>query len=433
MKCRLLMGVAVVATAASLFAGCAEAGITPSGTAGGPVEIKLWTHSAGNPEELKVYTQIIDDFNASQTQYQVVEESFPKGSYNEAIAAAAAGGNLPCLIDMDGPVMPNWAWARYIQPVGLPKTLTDSLLPTAVGVYKGEIYSVGYWDAALAVFARKSVLEKNSIRVPTVDQPWTKDEFGAALATLKAAGYARPLDIDAENGGDPEWFSYAYSPFLQSFGGDQINRQTMLTADGALNGPEALAFGAWFQELFTNGYTSNDGTIGNQEFVDDKVAMSYTGSWNALGALEAIGDDLLILPPPDLGKGPKIGGGSWQFGITATCSADQADGARKYLEFSFQDKYVAAFSDGQVVIPATAGGEALSKHFGESGDLRPFVALSQKFAVPRPETPAYPVISSVFDKALKDLMNGADVRQTLDGAVKDIDANIASNQGYGFE
>ncbi len=432
MKSKFLIGALALATAATLLAGCAEAG-TSTTSGDGPIELKLWTHSAGNPGELKVYTEIIDDFNASQTDYKVVEESFPKGSYNDAITAAAAGGNLPCLIDMDGPVMPNWAWAGYIQPVGLPESLTDSLLPTAVGVYKDEIYSVGYWDAALAIFARKSVLEANDIRIPTADQPWTKDEFDQTLATLKTAGYDRPLDIDAENGGDPEWFSYAYSPLLQSFGGDEIDRSTMLTAEGALNGPEALAFGQWFQDLFTKGYTSNDGTVGNQEFVDDQVALSYTGSWNALAALEALGDDLLILPPPDLGAGSKNGGGSWQFGITAECSADQAEGARKYLEFSFQDKYVAAFSDSQVVIPATAGGEELSQHFNESGDLRPFVDLSQKFAVPRPETPAYPVISSMVDKALKDIMAGADVKTSLDGAVKDIDANIESNQGYGFE
>jgi len=315
----------------------------------------------------------------------------------------------------------------------LPKALTDSLLPTAVGTYKGEIYSVGYWDAALSIFARKSVLEKNGIRIPTVDTPWTASEFEAILAKLKASGYDRPMDIDAENGGDPEWFSYAYSPFLQSFGGDEIDRSTMLSAQGALNGPEGLAWGQWFQGLFTKGYTSVNGTIGNQEFVDDKVGLAYTGVWNALAALEKVGSDLLILPPPDLGKGPKIGGGSWQFGITKKCSAAEAAGARAYLEFSFQDKYVAAFSDSQIVIPATAGGEKLSTHFKEGGDLKPFVALSQKFAVPRPETPAYPVISSVFAKACADLMNGADVQKTLDAAVKDIDANIASNDGYGFK
>lgn len=411
------------------LSGCGQAGQGESTTEDGRTKITMWTHSAGNPAELEVYKQIISDFNASQKDYEVVEESFPQGAYNDAVVAAAASGDLPCLLDLDGPIMPNWAWAGYLQPLGLSTKITDSLLPTAVGKWDGEIYSAGYWDAALSIFARKSVLEKNSIRIPTVDSPWTEDEFGAALATLKAAGYDTPIDIGAEDKG--EWWPYAYSPFLQSFGGDLIDRDTMLTADGALNGPDAVAWGTWFQKLFADGYANANGTVGNQEFVDDKVALSYTGVWNALASVDAVGDDLVILPPPNLGNGPKIGGGSWQWAISKGCN--DADGARKYLEFSFQDKYITEFADKQIVIPATESAAQASKYFGDSGVLRPFVELSQKFAVPRPETPAYPVISTTFETAAKDIMNGADVKTALDQAATEIDANITSNDGYGFK
>ncbi|ABW16370.1 extracellular solute-binding protein family 1 [Parafrankia sp. EAN1pec] len=427
MKRKSFTGIlAVTAAVALLLAGCGQAGNSTT-TADGRIQIPMWTHSAGNPAELAVYKQIISDFNESQDRYEVVQQDFPQVTYNDAIVAAAAAGDLPCLIDMDGPVMPNWAWSGYLQELNLPKQLTDSLLPTAVGTYKGKIYSAGYWDAALAIFARKSVLDKNDIRIPTVDRPWTKDEFDSALATLQQAGYDTPLDIGAEDTG--EWWSYAYSPMLQSFGGDEINRDTYRTAEGALNGPAAVNFFTWFQDAFKKGWASNSGTIGNQEFVDDKVALSYTGVWNALDSLEKIGDDLLILPPPDFGQGPKIGGGSWQWGITAGC--EQADGARQYLRFSFQDKYIAQFADSQIVIPATAGAEELSKYFTADGALRPFVVLSQKFALARPATPAYSVISSIFEKATKDIMNGADVKSTLGSAVEDIDENITANDNYG--
>lgn len=429
MKHRSLMTiVAVSAASALMLSACGQAGQDDGGSGDGPTTLKMWTHSAGNPAELEVYKKIIDDFNASQSDYKVVEESFPQGAYNDAIVAAAAAGDLPCLLDMDGPIVPNWAWAKYIQPLGISSDITDSLLPTAVGTYKDEIYAAGYWDAALSIFARKSVLDANGIRIPTVDEPWTIDEFDAALATLKTAGYDTPLDIGAEDTG--EWWSYAYSPMLQSSGGDLIDRDTMLSSDGVLNGPEAVTFFTWFQDAFAKGYASNTGTIGNQEFNDDKAALSYTGVWNAKDSLDAVGDDLLILPPPDFGNGPKIGGGSWQWGISSTCNS--AEGARKYLEFSFQDKYIAEFSDKQIVIPATKAAEELSENFGEGDPLRPFVELSQKFALARPATPAYPVISSTFEKAAKDIMSGADVQSTLDGAVQEIDTNIKSNDGYGF-
>ena len=423
--------VSASATSMLVLSACGQAGQddAASGAPGdGPTEITMWTHSAGNPAELEVYQHIISDFNASQDRYKVVEEAFPQGAYNDAIVAAAAAGDLPCLIDMDGPIMPNWAWGGYLQPLGISTEITDSLLPTAVGEYNGEIYSAGYWEAALSIFARKSVLDANDIRIPTVDEPWSIDEFDAALDTLQQAGYDTPLDIGAEDAG--EWWSYAYSPMLQSAGGDLIDRDTYLTADGVLNGAEAVDFFTWFQGAFDKGWASNSGTIGNEEFNNDEVALSYTGVWNALGSVEAVGDDLLILPPPDFGQGPKIGGGSWQWGISAGCS--DAEGAREYLEFSFQDEYITEFADKQIVIPATAGAAEASEYFAEGGVLAPFVELSERFAMLRPPTPAYAVISSTFEKAAKDIMNGADVQSTLDTAVSDIDANIASNDGYGF-
>lgn len=412
-------------SAALVLSGCGRASESSSGGSG---EITMWTHSAGNPGELAVYQQIIADFNASQSKYKIVQQNFPQGSYNEAITAAATARKLPCLLDMDGPVMPNWAWAGYLQPLGLPDDLLNSLLPTTVGRYKDTVYSAGYWDAALSIFARKSVLDKNSIRIPTVDQPWTLGEFDAAVGKLKASGYPTPLDLGAADKG--EWWSYAYSPMLQSAGGDLIDRGTMKTAGGALNGPDAVKFFTWFQQAFKNGWADNAGPVGNQRFIDDKVALSYTGVWNAKDALASVGDDLLILPPVDFGKGPKIGGGSWQWGISAGCK--NADGARAYLKFSFQDKYLTAFADSQVVIPSTTAAAKASKYFSDTGALHQFAVLSQKFALARPATPGYPVISSTFEKAAKDIMSGADVKPTLDTAAKAIDTDIASQNGYGF-
>jgi len=428
----LMVILAMTAASATVLAGCGQAGESDGEDEGGgdgsTTQLTMWTHSAGNPAELEVYEQIIADFNGSQDDYEVVMESFPQGAYNDAIVAGAAAGDLPCLLDMDGPIVPNWAWAGYIQPLGISEEITNELLDTAVGTYQGEVYSAGYWDAALSIFARESVLNDNGIRIPSTDEPWTRDEFDQALVTLQGAGYDTPLDIGAEDTG--EWWPYAYSPMLQSAGGDLIDRDSYLTAEGELNGPEAVEFFEWFQSLFERGLTSDAGTIGNEEFNNDEVALSYTGVWNAMGSLDAVGDDLLILPPPDLGEGPKIGGASWQWGISAEC--DAVDGARAYLEYSFADEYIAQFADNQVVIPATPGAEELSEMFGEGDPLQPFVELSQMYAVLRPPTPAYSVISSVFERAAKDIMNGADVESTLDQAVQEIDTNIESNDGYGF-
>ena len=51
----------------------------------------------------------------------------------------------------------------------------------------------------------------------------------------------------------------------------------------------------------------------------------------------------------------------------------------------------------------------------------------------RPPTPAYLTAALVFEKALADIANGADVVDTLDAAADEISADIKANGGYGFD
>ena len=243
--------------------------------------LTMWTHSAGNQAEIEVTEKIISDFEAAQDTYSVDVEYFPQGAYNDAVVAAATADDLPCILDMDGPVMPNWAWAEAIVPLELPEEVTDQFIPSTVGRWQDEIYSIGFFDVALSMLARRSVLEENGIRIPTIDDPWTRDEFDDALVTLKDAGFDYAIDVGADGTG--EWWSYAYSPMLQSFGGDLVDRSTYLTAEGALNGPEAIEFAEWWQNLFESGLASKTPTPGRADFTLGNVALAWNGNWAAAG------------------------------------------------------------------------------------------------------------------------------------------------------
>lgn len=395
-------------------------------------ELSLWYHGAGQPIERDILVGIINDFNASQSDWSVKLEQFPQGAYNDTIVAAAIAGNLPDIIDVDGPVMPNWAWAGYLAPLELSAGRLDGFLPGAIGTWQDKVYSVGLWDAAVAMFARKSVLDENGIRIPTLDQPWTKDEFDAALATIKTSGkFEYPLELGMNDRG--EWYPYAFSPFLESFGGDIVDRTSYTTAEGALNGDAALAFGEWWQSLFTNKYalgTSETPADQQTGFLDERFALQWNGVWNALPALEKFGDDMLFLPAPDFGKGPKIGAASWQFGVAAT--SPHKDGASAFIEFAIQDKYLAAFSNGIGLIPATASAAALTENYKPGGPLAVFYDLSAKQGTLRPVTPGYVVAALEFQKLIADIANGADVADTLDAAVDAINADVQRNNNYGF-
>ncbi|MBT2534204.1 sugar ABC transporter substrate-binding protein [Arthrobacter sp. ISL-48] len=391
-------------------------------------EITMWTHNAGNPAELKAIQDIVDSYNkSSSAKAQIKVQAFPQESYNDSVVSAAASGNLPCIVDIDGPNVPNWAWAKYLTPLNLSTDLSKNL-PSTVAKWEDQTYAVGYYDVALAMMARASDLKAAGVRVATIEQPWTKDEFQDALTKLKALGkWDYPLDMGTAGTG--EWLPYGYSPFLQSFGGDLINRDGFQSADGALNGDKAIEWAKWFHGLADQGFmATKSGKDSTQDFLNNKSAVLYTGSWAADKAKAAFGDDLVVMPTVDLGTGPKIGGASWQWGVTSGCK--NADAAMDYLSFSLKPENLAAVATATGTIPATDDAAALIPAYAKGGANRVFMDFSRNYAVMRPETPAYPFIATEYGKAVQDILAGADPKTALDKAVKAIDANIKSNGGY---
>lgn len=429
----VVIGALTFAALSLALAGCGTASETGggggNGGGGGGGELTLWTHNAGNPQELAVVKQIVNDFNASQKKYQVKIQAFPQQAYNDAVVAAATANKLPCILDTDAPTVPNWAYAGYLAPLDLPSNLVDPQLPSTVGKYKDKVYSIGYYDAALAIFAHKSALDAAGVRVATNDKPYTADEFNALLDKVKASGkYKYAFDLGT---GDPgtEWWTYGYSPFLQSFGGDLIDRDTYKTADGVINGPEALAWAKWFQGLVKDGYApAKSSQDAFADFVNNKSAMVWSGIWST-STLAKVKDGI-VMPPPDFGKGPKIGGGSWQWAVSSSCN--QKDAAMEYLKFSLTPKYEAAFATKQNVIPATDAAAALTPGWKPGQPKRFFLDESKNFALIRPPTPGYPFLTTTFAKAAQDIISGGDAKAILDQAAMDIDNNLKSNDNYGY-
>jgi multiple sugar transport system substrate-binding protein len=403
--------------------------VTVSAANAAPVEIPLWTHNGGNATELADVNLVVKDFNASQKKYKVVVKAFPQINYNDAIVASAAANRLPCILDTDAPVVPSWVYAGYLSPLTVDKKITDKLQTSVKGSYGGKLYSAGFYDAAISILARKSILKDLGLRTPTIKSPWTLAEFNDALAKAKASGkyeYA----ISMGTGWDGEWYPYGFSPLLQSFGGDLIDRKSLKTAEGVLNGAKAVAWGKWFQNIFASGLAPKKETADQRDngFTTGKFAFQWNGSWAASGAATKFGDDFIALPPPNLGTKPYIGGGSWQWAVSSTC-ANKA-GANAWLQFALQTKYLAKFADDLFNLPITAEATKASKTFGPTSKYGDIAAYSANFALIRPATPAYPVIAKVFETATKDIINGADVQKSLDSAVDQINKNLKDNYYY---
>lgn len=415
-----------LSSVATILTGC---GVAPTGD-GADGTLTLWTHNAGNQAELAIVQQIVDDYNASQDENTVEIQAFPQQTYNSAVVSAAVSKKLPCLLDIDAPTVPNWAYSGFLAPLEVPQGLLDKQLPSTLGKYDGEVYSIGYYEVVMALFAHRDTLEDAGVRIPTIEKPWTREEFEQALADIKATGnHDYALDLGTGDLTD-EWWTYAYAPFLWSFDGGLIDRDTYTSAEGVLNGDAALAWAEWFRGLVEDGYTpARSGTDAFADFINGRSAMVWSGIWSA-GLLEGVEDGIAI-PPPDFGTGAKVGGGSWQWAVSSTCVDKEA--AMDYLEFSLKPEYLARFAEDLGLVPATDEAAALASGWGEDGDLRFYRELSEAFAMIRPPTPQYPYLTSIFAKAAQDIFAGGDPEEILDQAVENIAADLKSNDYYGYD
>ena len=248
--------------------------------------------------------------------------------YTDAVNAAAVAGDLPCVLDLDGPNLYNYAWAGYLHPLDeyISEDLRADLLPSLIdqGTYAGAMYANGQYDSGLALVGRRSLLEQAGVRIPTsTADAWSFDEFNAALDALReTAGTEWALDLKL-NYGAGEWFSYGFSPIVQGFGGDLIDRSTYASADGVINGEASVAALTWLQGLVENGYV-NPAPADDNDFVNGKAALGWVGHWMTTAYYDAFGDDMVILPMPNFGARQATGMGSWAWSITSQCDQPEA-------------------------------------------------------------------------------------------------------------
>jgi multiple sugar transport system substrate-binding protein len=399
-----------------------------------PSEVTVFYH-AGAGVENDAIQDVFALFNESQDQFQAVLTELPGDNYNEAIVAAALAGNLACLIDIDGPNIANYVWAGYLQPLtGLldEETLAD-VLPVNLeqGTINGELYAVGQFEGGLGIWGNRSLLEAAGVRIPEgIEDAWTLDEYNAALEALsQVEGIEYPLDMKM-NYGAGEWFTFGFSPIVQGFGGDLIDRSTYLTAEGVLNGPESVAAMEWFQSLFENGYV-NATPADDNDFINGKSALSYVGHWEYTRYLEALGDDLILLPVPNYGERAVTGTGSWAWGISSSC--DNVEGAAALIDFMLTPDAIQTLTNANGAIPSRLSVLDSDADFAQGGPLHVYASqLANGVGIPRPLTPGYPVITQAFARAVDAIARGGDVQTALDEAVDAIEADIEANNGYGF-
>jgi multiple sugar transport system substrate-binding protein len=389
----------------------------------GAAVVEAWFHT-GQPGEQRTIEGQVARFNASQREVVVHLTCLPEGGYNAQVQAAAAAGDLPDLLEVDGPFLYRYAWQGVVRPLDglLPEPVVIDLLPSIrdQGTYQGLLYGVGTFDSGLGLWGDRRRLAAADAAIPAdPEHAWTVDAFDRILDRL-AGDDADGAVLDLKLNYTGEWYTYAFSPVVQSAGADLINRASGEAAN-VLDSAASVAALRRVQGWLRHGRV--DPNLDDAAFTTGRVALSWAGHWEYPRYHAALGDNLVLLPLPDFGDGSRTGQGSWH--------SSHPDAAARFLTFLLRPEEVGAMAAANGAVPGTREAVAASPLYRQGGPLRLFVEqLTGGISVPRPRTPAYPVITAAFQRAFDDLRNGGNVREALNRAAATIDRDLADNLGY---
>ena len=310
----------------SLFAGALLVATTLSGSAFAATDLSMWYHGAGNEVEGKVIHQIVDDFNASQSDWKVTIESFPQTSYNDSVTAAALAGNLPDILDMDGPNMPNWAWSGYMQPL----PIDESVVRRLPARHEGHVERQALFDRPVGRRGRALCpqVDPGRTRTPRPDARQALDGRRIHGRARQGQG-VRQVQISArsrhERPGRMVSLRLLALPAVASAATSSTARPTRPPMErSTATPPSSSASGG--RSCSRDGYAPGTSRRARPTSRTASSTATSPSSGTATGARWRpwpTVDDVLFLPAPDFGHGGKIGAGSWQFGVSAKSAASR--------------------------------------------------------------------------------------------------------------
>ena len=427
----LALGVALSATA------CSGSGPSTAQAGTGTGTITVWAHD-GQPAENASIQQAVAAFNAAHTGVTAKLTLLPAATYTQTITTTPTS-KLPDVLEYDGPTMSAYVYAGKLSPISSlvsSATIADQTASvTAQNTYaNGKLYGVSVIDSGFGLYGDKALLKKAGVTWPiSWAGAWTADEFQTDLAKIAAVTPEHKALDAGENNFPGEFASYAYLPIVNSAGYQAVAGNT---ADGNLNNPKVVAaltqFAGWSKYI--------DPNTDSNAFTGGRVALSWTGHWMYPTYSKALGANLVALPLPNFGDGAKTGQGSWGWGISSNTTNGKAAG--KFLDYLTDDKTVTAYTNADGAPPATKSVLATDPLYKPGGPLYLFAqglaascgsALTTAcVAVPRPVTPAYPVISQQFSTAMQNALSGGNVSALLNKAVAAIDQAYQDNDNYGL-
>lgn len=430
LACAVLTGVMACGGQASSSEGTPQAGSASAANStaatGEAGSIRVWVTSGTEDD---IYKQTFENMR-QELGIEITDEYYPKDELDSKLQVAPVVGDTPDMIIVDYLNVAAYDELDLIADVSarLTEELRADLLQSVIDevTYDNRMLGTAQFDAGMAMWANKSMLEEAGIRIPvSYTEAWDKEEFEDALAKLKEIGVEYPLYIRQNK---PTTLYYTYMPVIASFGGDYMDRTTM-TTEGVLDSDSTVAAFDYLSWMVEMGYVNaacdyEDAFFGRQE-----SAIALLGHWKYTDHVENLGDDAIIIPIPDFGNGVFTCSGSTVWCMTTAAEANgNADAVWAVMESSMSEENINLITDFNGAIPSRISVLDTKEELQEGGRLYLYrEQLEAGLSKLRPLTPAHSTLYSAMENVYSDILAGADARESLESAASYVDDIIYEN------
>lgn len=243
----------------------------------------------------------------------------------EAALAAKSDINI---FRVTSPNLPRYAKQGILSPIE--QFLTDDdkkdFYPSGfqAATVDGKIWAWPLWVTAISIFANKDIFQERGVALPTLEKPWTWDQFVEATKklTYKKADGTQVYGFASSS----KWGAVEYYPLMYLDGG------RILSADGkkfAQNSPEGLSalqkIGdlALVHKVTPPDYGTVDQAGVRAQFKDRKTVAMLMSTPGFVPDLEKENFPLAVVPPPMGTMNKLVTNGA--FGLYAVVNSDDKD------------------------------------------------------------------------------------------------------------
>jgi len=383
-------------------------------------------------ENERTYQPVIEAFEKANPGIKIRQQPVPFDQLNAQIQARiGAGDDSIDLYGADEPRVPALAKRGLLKDLSSElEKVTAATTPEAVSATTadGKLYALPQWTSTQLLFYNKELLEKAGIEPPSADpaKRMTWDELVANAKKAQEAGAKYGFGFEQVDR------YYQLQPLFESSGaGSGLTGEGLLTAD--VNSPKWVETMTWYGDLYKNGLAPR-GIPAEQMsplFLNGQIAYFVAGPWNFFEFGKSDSLKWGIAPHPYFAGGkPVTATDSWAVGISP--HSKHPDEALKFATYLTVDDEGALLTTAANPLPpankaafkknveqqTALGGEATAPY----GELLAY-ELSNT-AVSRPRTVGYVAFEEVMNRAFSDVRNGADPKQVLERAQKQLTATF---------